>query len=221
MNRLFSLAEQELLGELLVRRRDVRGNNFLPTTIPETHISKILEAAVAAPSVGLSQPWEFVLIQDKKIKNEIYNNFLTENEIAKSKFSEEKKERYSKLKLEGILEAPLDIAVFYKPPIKPTVGNNSMPETGEYSVVCAIQNMWLMARALNIGLGWVSIVNPKVIKETLRVPKDIKLIAYLCLGYVKQFHETPELEILKWEKRRNMSSFIHYNCYLESENSQQ
>ena len=88
-----------------------------------------------------------------------------------------------------------------------------MPEMGEYSVVCAIQNMWLMARALNVGLGWVSILDPQKIKTILNAPKDRKLIGYLCLGYVDVFYERPELETLKWEKRKKMSEVIFTNGY--------
>ncbi len=215
MNRAFSIDEQGLLAELIMRRRDVRGNNFLPDSIAQSEIDKILQAAVAAPSVGLSQPWDFVLVDDPEIKARLYDNFTLEHEAAKASFSKQKRTQYSALKLEGIKESPLNMAVFYKPPQQATIGNNTMPEMGEYSVVCAIQNMWLMARALNIGMGWVSIINPEVVKDLLHIPDEHRLIAYLCFGYVKTFYDAPELELLGWDTRKTLTSFVHYNGYQE------
>ena len=110
-----------------------------------------------------------------------------ENITAKKQFPESKRQQYSELKLEGILKTPVNIAVFYKPSDEVVLGQMSMVEMGEYSVVCAVQNMWLTSRALNVGMGWVSILDPQKIKEILNVPQQNKLIAYLCLGYVDKF----------------------------------
>ena len=196
-NKQFTLDEQEVLEQILKARRDVRGNYFNDRVVSEEVIDKILSAAVSAPSVGYSQPWEFVVIRDSAIKNEIAQNFVIENEKAKSKF-EEKQAQYISLKLEGIKEAPVNIAVFYKPATEPVLGQTSMPKMGEYSVVCAVQNMWLMARALNIGIGWVSILDSESVKKTLNAPEENQLIAYLCVGYVDEFIDKPELEVLNW-----------------------
>ncbi|MCL6417593.1 5,6-dimethylbenzimidazole synthase [Aestuariirhabdus sp. Z084] len=212
-NKQFTLEDQSLLEELLLHRRDVRGNNFLSDPISDEIIDKLLQAASMAPSVGFSQPWEFVLIRDAEIKQQVADNFAAENKKAANAFSDDKQQRYQQLKLEGILEAPLNIAVFYKPSVKPVLGQNSMLEAGEYSVVCAIQNIWLMARAMNIGLGWVSILNPEEIKQILNAPTENKLVAYLCLGYVKTFYDRPELEKKRWEKRKTIRSVVYSEGY--------
>ena len=204
-NKLFSQSDQTSLAEIIFHRRDIRGNNFTNTPLPQDILDKILLAAQLAPSVGLSQPWEFVIIRDKDTRNLIAESHQVESELAKEKFPKSKQALYSQLKLEGIKEAPINIAVFYKPSTEAILGKNSMPEMGEYSVVCAIQNMWLTARALNVGLGWVSILNPETVKATLNAPKENKLVAYLCLGYVKEFLDIPELETLNWHKREPLS----------------
>jgi 5,6-dimethylbenzimidazole synthase len=103
--------------------------------------------------------------------------------------------------------------VFYKPEIEPVLGQNTMPETGEYSVVCAVQNMWLMSRALNVGLGWVSILDPQAVKKILNAPAANKLVAYLCIGYVGEFFSTPELERLQWKARKPLEAAIHRGSY--------
>ena len=115
--------------------------------------------------------------------------------------------------MEGICESPVNIAVFYKPSPDLVLGQTSMPNMEEYSVVCAIQNMWLMARALNIGIGWVSILDQEKVKTVLSAPKDTKLVAYLCVGYVDVFLDNPELETREWAKKKRKSDFIHYETY--------
>ncbi|MFC1747223.1 5,6-dimethylbenzimidazole synthase [Pseudomonadota bacterium] len=214
-NKQFTVEDQLLLEELLLHRRDVRGNNFLKDPVSEDDIDKILHAASLAPSVGFSQPWEFVVIRDDAVKQQIYKSFANENKSAEAAFSDDKQKIYKQLKLEGILEAPVNIAVFYKPSEAPVLGQNTMLEMGEYSVVCAIQNMWLMSRVMNIGLGWVSILNPDHVKQALNSPANNKLVAYLCIGYVKEFYSTPELEKLNWEKRKKISSVVYSECYPE------
>jgi len=199
------------LLELMLSRRDVRGNSFLPTKIEKEKLELILKSALAAPSVGYSQPWEFILIDNKTVKEEIYNNFEKENSRAKDIFKD--KALYQDLKLEGIKEAPLNIAVLFKQDEKPILGTSSMQNMGEYSVVCAIQNMWLMARSLDIGMGWVSILDESKVLKTLNVPQDRKLIAYLCVGYVKEFKKSPELKTLKWEKEKALKQLLHFNTF--------
>ena len=170
-------------------------------------------SGIHAPSVGYSQPWEFVIVRDQNKKAAIKESFKVENAKASKVFNTERQALYQELKLEGIHEAPLNIAVFYKPSNNPVLGQNSMQEVGVYSVVCAIQNMWLMARALNIGLGWVSIVDPERVKEILNAPKQNTLVAYLCLGYVDKFYDKPELESKQWEKRKQLSDLVFMENY--------
>jgi len=214
-NKKFTHDDQLLLENIMLHRRDVRGNRFLQTPLSNKIIEKILFAASLAPSVGFSQPWEFVIVREDKIKQKIFDSFTTENKKATIKFSTDKQQIYEKLKLEGILESPVNIAVFYKPSNTPVLGQNTMVETGEYSVVCAIQNMWLMSRTMNIGLGWVSILNPNCVKKILKAPSHNKLVAYLCLGYVDKFFDAPELEMLNWKKRKPIDSLVYSNQYPE------
>ncbi len=211
-NRQFNINEQQNLLTVMQARRDVRGNRFSDKPIESADIDTILEAANCAPSVGFSQPWEFVLVNNPETKQQVVNSFHQVNQQAKQ-FNEGKQTEYAKLKLEGIQEAPVNIAVFYRPSKMPVLGQSSMPETGRYSVVCAIQNMWLMARALNIGMGWVSILQANEIKTLLNAPDDAELIAYLCLGHVKEFLEQPELEKLKWEKKKPIKSCVILDSY--------
>ncbi|WCC45907.1 5,6-dimethylbenzimidazole synthase [Tenacibaculum finnmarkense] len=203
----------ETLEQIILARRDVRGNRFINTSISKEDLDKILFVGVNAPSVGFSQPWEFVVIKDLKIRNKIKDSFFEENEKAKTLFKGKKADAYTQLKLEGIVESALNIAVFYKPSEHPVLGQTSMKEAGVYSVVCAIQNMWLMARALNVGLGRVSILNENNVKTILNAPDDRQLIGYLCLGHVDKFYENPELERLKWEKRKNINDVVIKECY--------
>jgi 5,6-dimethylbenzimidazole synthase len=209
----FSSEDIETLEQIILARRDVRGNRFIDKAISNEDLDKILFAGVNAPSVGFSQPWEFVVIKDLDIRNKVKDSFFIENEKAKTLFDEKKTDAYTKLKLEGIVESALNIAVFYKPSQHPVLGQTAMKEAGVYSVVCAIQNMWLMARALEIGLGWVSIINPDTVKTILNAPNDRQLIGYLCLGHVDKFYKNPELEQLQWEKRKNINDVVIKEMY--------
>lgn len=201
--REFTQQDIDILKEILMARRDVRGNSFTNQSIEKKVIDEILMAANFAPSVGFSQPWKFVLIYDSKKREHIYDEFIKENNKAKKIFKE-KEELYSSLKLEGIKESYLNIAVLYEKPKKAVLGQTSQKRMGEYSVVCAIENMWLMARAYGIGLGWVSILKPKKVKKILNIGKEYKLVAYLTLGHVKTFFDKPELETIGWDTRRSL-----------------
>ena len=211
--RKFTSEDIETLENIILSRRDVRGNRFIDKDISKEDLEKILFAGINAPSVGFSQPWEFVVIKDTAIRNEIKQSFFEENEKAADLFEGKKGDAYTQLKLEGILESALNIVVFYKPKEHPVLGQTSMKEAGVFSVVCAIQNMWLMARALGVGLGWVSILDPNKVKTILNAPEDRQLIGYLCLGHVDFFYENPELEKLKWEKRKTIDEVLIYNRY--------
>lgn len=190
------------LKEIMLSRRDIRGNKFINKEIDNEILDEILSAANCAPSVGFSQPWKFVIIKDKVKREKIYQEFIKENKKAKKIFKN--KEIYSKLKLEGIKESHLNLAVFYEKPKKDILGQTSQKKMGEYSVVCAIQNLWLMARAYNIGVGWVSILRPKKVKKILGIKKEYKLIGYLTIGYVDEFLDKPELETIAWEKKKSL-----------------
>lgn len=201
-----------MLQEIILHRRDVRGNRFVDKPVEQPVIDQLLRAALHAPSVGFSQPWEFVLIRDPAIRQQVKNSFDQANSAARPVFGE-REDQYARLKLEGILESALNIAVFYKPSPGPVLGQTTMSEAGLYSVVCAVQNMWLMARALNIGLGWVSILDAQRVGRILQAPEGHRLVAYLCIGYTDGFYSRPELELLEWEKRRELESVVRHEHF--------
>lgn len=205
---IFDAQEQTILKNIIEHRRDIRGNRFLNKEIEPDILNELLNSAIHAPSVGFSQPWEFVLIKDLEKRDSIYQEFKKQNEKAKEIFKE--KELYKDLKLEGIKESYLNIAVLYKKPNKAVLGQTVQKKMGEYSVVCAIQNLWLTARAYNIGIGWVSILRPKKIKEILNIQKEYKLVGYLCVGYVENFTDIPELEIIGWDKKRDLNEVVRW-----------
>ena len=207
--KVFSPEESKVLEEVIFYRRDVRGNRFRKEAIPQALVEKIIWAGLHAPSVGYSQPWNFVLIKEQSIKERIKKAFEKANRKGSEAFSGDKKRQYDQMKLEGIVEAPLNIAVFYQASNAPVLGQTAMPEMGQYSVVCAIQNMWLMARSLNIGLGWVSILSPEKVKQILKAPPNCMLIGYLCLGYVDFFYEKPELQIRQWAAPKLPEEVVH------------
>ncbi|HLD23846.1 MAG TPA: 5,6-dimethylbenzimidazole synthase [Sulfuricurvum sp.] len=204
----FTLRDAELLQSILSSRRDVRGNHFQGIPIEDEVLKKILEAAISAPSVGFSQPWKFLIVQDSAKREEIYNEFVRENGKAAKLFDDTP--LYASLKLEGIKESALNIAVLYKKPTKTVLGQTSQKKMGEYSVVCAIQNLWLMARAHNIGVGWVSILRPKKVKKILGIGDEYKLIGYLTMGYVSEFLDEPELLKLGWEEKKTLDEVIEW-----------
>ena len=216
----FDQQSRDMLKHIMVSRRDVRGNHFSDRPLSDDIIVELLDAAMTAPSVGLSEPWEFIVIRDETIRGKIVENFNLANKSATDEFADKKKQHYKALKLEGILESAVNLAVFYKPPEEAVLGQNSMTEVGRYSVVCAIQNLWLMARAHNIGLGWVSILDADNVRKVLQVPHNHELVGYLCLGYVKDFLDKPELELLNWKKRRKKSAAIHFEQYCGSSASE-
>jgi 5,6-dimethylbenzimidazole synthase len=208
----FTPEDVAVLQEIILHRRDVRGNRFVEKPVEQPVIDQLLRAAMHAPSVGFSQPWEFVLIRDPAIRQQVKDSFDEVNDAARPVFGE-RQEQYTRLKLEGILESALNMAVFYKPSPGPVLGQTAMAEVGLYSVVCAIQNMWLMARALNVGLGWVSILDAQKVGRILQAPEGHQLVAYLCIGYTDGFYSRPELEMLEWEKRRELESVVRHDHF--------
>jgi len=213
MSKLFEPSDSLLLNDIMRHRRDVRGNRFINTEVPDKVIEKLLDAALLAPSVGYSQPWQFVVIRQESIKQQVYDSFCEQTTQASELFSGSKKDDYKQLKLEGILEAPVNIAVFYLPTEEPVLGQTSMKDMGRFSVVCAIQNIWLMARALNVGIGWVSIVDPNKVKKAVNAPKESELIGYLCVGYVSEFLDEPELKKMAWDKQKKKQDVVFKNTF--------
>lgn len=195
------------LHELFVWRRDVR--RFRSDPLPDGAIDRLIETACLSPSVGLSQPWRFVTVDEDARRRAVIDDFKACNADALSAYSGERAARYATLKLSGLEQAPGHLAVFADKAgdIGHGLGRATMPETTEYSVVAAITAMWLAARAEGIGLGWVSILNPDRIHAVLDVPDTWKLIAYLCIGYPEAECDRPELEQANWEHRRSANEF--------------
>lgn len=203
----FDEAFRRQLHELFMWRRDVR--RFRPDPLPSGAMEHLIAIACLSPSVGLSQPWRFVIVEDQARRRAVIENFKTCNAKALHSYSGERAARYAMLKLAGLEEAPGHLAVFAEKSSETGhgLGRMTMPETTEYSVVAAICSMWLAARAEGIGLGWVSILDPLQVSEILDVPKSWKFIGYLCLGYPNAEFDRPELERANWEHRRAAEEF--------------
>ena len=212
--------ERDAVYKTIFSRRDVRGE-FKPDPIPDEVLMRILNAAHHAPSVGFMQPWDFVVVKSIETKIEIRKGFEVAHAEAAEMFDGEKREKYKSLKLEGIVEAPIGICVTCdKTRNGPVViGRTTNLEMDLYSSVCAVQNLWLAARAENLGMGWVSIIHNEVLLEILKIPDHIVPIAYLCLGYVSHFHEKPELEKKGWLPRAELNSLIHYGHWTSKTDS--
>ena len=203
MTPTFDEAFRERFRELVLWRRDVR--RFRSDPVEPARIDALLEVASHAPSVGLSQPWRFVHVLSPERRAAVVASFTEANEKALAGYAGEKQAIYAGLKLAGLKEAPVHLAVFSDDTTHTGsgLGQQTMPETLHYSVVAAIQTLWLAARADGIGMGWVSILDPVAVTRVLDVPKGWSLVAYLCLGVPAEEHLDPELERHHWEQRTN------------------
>lgn len=217
----FSDAERAAVYHAIFSRRDVRGQ-FLSTPVPDEALSRILMAAHHAPSVGFMQPWNFLLIRSPAVKHRVHSLFAKANEEAAAMFDDQRREAYSRLKLEGILQAPISVCITCdRQRTGPVVlGRTHMQAMDLYSSVCAVQNLWLAARAEGLGLGWVSIFNAADLKELLGIPDHIELIAYLCIGYVSHFNDKPELEKAGWLPRLPIEELLFHDQWGELDQSQ-
>jgi len=192
---------QHTLNDLFAWRRDVR--RFLSDPVEPEIMDGLIATACLAPSVGNSQPWRFVSVEAPERRAAMRENFKAANADALSDFSGEQAKLYATLKLSGLEQAPVHMAVFADVTTGDGhgLGKKTMPETIAYSVVGAINTLWLAARAQGIGVGWVSILNPTTVNATLDVPEDWQLIAYLCIGYPEEEHIDPELERHGWQDK--------------------
>ena len=205
----FSAAERDAVYRCIFNRRDVRGQ-FLLDPIPDEVLARLLNAAHRAPSVGFMQPWDFIVVRDAAIKRKVRNAFQGAHQEAAGMFENEQQRTYRTLKLEGIVEAPIGICITCdrsrSGPV--VIGRTHQPEMDLYSAVCAVQNLWLAARAENIGVGWVSILRHDDLRNALGIPPTIQPIAYLCVGYVSHFFEKPELETAGWLPRMPLTDVL-------------
>ena len=215
----FSENEKRGLYKAIYSRRDVR-SHFTSKPIKDDILSKILHAAHHAPSVGFSQPWNFILIKDVNTKKKIKESFEEEKNRSSQLVEDPKRSKYLSFKLEGILESPVNLCVTYDPtkfgPF--VIGRSSIPEAGLYSVCCAIQNLWLSARTEGIGLGWVSILSNEILKEVLDLPEHVIPVAYLCLGHVDEFADKPDLQTAGWLPRLKLKDVVYFEKWNDKEN---
>lgn len=218
---VFTEEARQAIYEAIFRRRDVRGQ-FLPTVIPDDVLSRVLTAAHHAPSVGFMQPWNFLIVRSPEVKQQVHAVFTKAHAEAAAMFSDQRQQVYQALKLEGIREAPIGICITCdRERTGPVViGRTHMKTMDLYSSVCAVQNLWLAARSEGLGVGWVSIFNPDALQLALGIPSHIVPIAYLCVGFVSQFYEKPELETVGWLKRMPIENVVYFDQwgYQESDN---
>jgi 5,6-dimethylbenzimidazole synthase len=204
----FDDAFRTRLRDLLAWRRDVR--RFRADPLPDGTLERLFEVASLAPSVGLSQPWRFIVVDDPARRAAVREVFAACNAEAQASYAGERAARYAALKLEGLREAPSQFAVFtdHGTAVGHGLGRRTMPETADYSAVAAIAMMWLAARAEDIGMGWISILDPSRMNAILDVPKAWRFIGYFCLGYPQDESDRPELDRAGWEQRHDVQACV-------------
>jgi len=210
----FTDDERAAVYKAIMLRRDIR-REFESTPIQRDVLIRILSAAHHAGSVGFMQPWDFILVENKETRQRVRDSFLLERDRSAQFYEGERKELYLSLKLEGILESALNLCVTCDrtrggPHV---LGRNTILETDLYSTCCAVQNLWLAGRAEGIGVGWVSILDPRQLSIILRLPDHVVPVAYLCLGYVREFPDSPELQRAGWRQRIPLSELVHFDTW--------
>ena len=209
----FSPAERAAVYRAIFERRDCR--RFRPEPLPDDLVARLLAAAHHAPSVGFMQPWNFLLVRSVAVRRRVKEAFGRANAAAAAQFEGQRGEAYRALKLEGIVEAPLNLCVTcdrsrHGPVV---LGRTIQPEMDLYSTVCAVENLWLAARAEGVGVGWVSILDPADLRAILGIPEPVVPVAYLCLGRVAEFPPQPELERLGWLDRIDLGPLVFEDCW--------
>lgn len=205
----FTQEERDGLYKAIFTRRDVR-NEFLSRPVPDDVLLRLLTAAHAAPSVGMMQPWNFTIIRNENNRHAVHSLFEKANFEATNQLRGQRKQLYNSLKLEGILKAPVNICVTAD---RSRGGDFVLGRTHNlnmdlYSTVCAVQNLWLAARAENIGVGWVSIFDHDAVRVLLGIPDHVEIVAYLCVGYVDQLYDQPELAVKGWRQKIPLDKLI-------------
>jgi 5,6-dimethylbenzimidazole synthase len=213
----FTAEARAAIYQTIFSRRDVRGQ-FLPKAVPDEVLSRIITAAHYAPSVGFMQPWNFLVVRSQETKQKVHAAFAEAHAEAAEMFDGEQRAIYKTLKLEGIVESPIGICITCdrerSGPV--VVGRTHMKTMDLYSSVCAVQNLWLAARAEGLGVGWVSIFNQAALQAALSIPKGITPIAYLCVGYVSHFYAKPELEAAGWLPRLPIEDLVYFDQWGQS-----
>jgi 5,6-dimethylbenzimidazole synthase len=198
------------LYETISRRRDVRGE-FTGGPVGDAVLDRILTAAHAAPSVGLSQPWDFILVRDTALRQSFHRHVHTEREVFAATLDGEAARRFARIKIDGILESTLSVVVTYDPGRggPAVLGRHAIADAGLYSVCLAIQNLWLAATAEGLGVGWVSFYREEFLRDLLGIPGGVRPVAWLCLGPVSHLEGVPDLERHGWRQRRPLHLALH------------
>jgi 5,6-dimethylbenzimidazole synthase len=206
--------ERAALYKVISLRRDIRMFRA-GERVPDDVLARILGAAHQAPSVGYSQPWDFILVRDAAVRREIRASFLRVREREAARFAPERREKYLAYRLEGVEESDLNLCVTVdlRPGEEAVLGTTAQPEALRWSACCAVQNLWLAARAEGVGIGWVSIVEPDVLRRVLALPDGVEPVAYLCVGYPIEFRERPMLEETGWRPHRPLEDAIHHEKF--------
>lgn len=202
------------LYEAIHRRRDVRAE-FTGEAVPQQTLQRILSAAHAAPSVGHSQPWDFVLVRDQEVRRRFQQHVRDERAVFAATLDGERGQTFSRIKVEGVMESGLGIVVTYDserggPAV---LGKHAIADAGLYSTCLSIQNLWLAATAEGLGVGWVSFYRESFVQDLLDIPERIRPIAWLCVGPVAHLQETPDLERHGWRERRPLTDAVHLDTY--------
>jgi len=206
----FSESERAAVYRAIFSRRDIR--QFRSDPVSDELVWRLLEAAHHGPSVGFMQPWNFVVVRDSRVKAEVKALFERERQAAACFYDEPKRSQYLALKLEGIMEAPVNLCVTCDPTRAEIVlGRNSQPETDVYSTCCAIENLWLAARAEGVGVGWVSILKLPQLRQILSIPPHVVPVAYLCIGYPQAFPDEPMLQSENWRHRLSVQDLVFHD----------
>ncbi|MFY9658654.1 MAG: 5,6-dimethylbenzimidazole synthase [Methylocystis sp.] len=205
----FSKAERDAVYRAIYERRDVR-DEFLEEEIPRETILRILRAAHHAPSVGFMQPWNFLLVRDASIRARIREAFEAAVARETQEIPAERQALYRSLKLQGILKAPLNICVTCDRSRQGAtgLGRTQQKDMDLLSTACAVQNLWLAARAEGVGVGWVSILREEDLRAILGIPEEIAIVAYLCVGFIERAYPRPELEVKRWAERLPLAELI-------------
>ena len=211
----FTPQEIAAVYRVMAMRRDMR--HFLPEPLDEALVARLLAAAHMAPSVGLMQPWRFIRIRDPRLRAGIHA-LVEQERIKTAQALAEREDEFMRLKVEGILDCgALLIAALAGGRDGHVFGRRTMPEMDLASVACAIQNLWLAARAENVGMGWVSLFDPETLRRLIHMPEGSRPVAVLCLGYVPAFYPRPMLEEVDWAHRFDLKSMVHTDYWMHGD----
>lgn len=202
------------LYDTINRRRDTR-REFTGAAVSDEVLTRLLSAAHAAPSVGMSQPWDFILIRDHETLTAMRDHVASERDVFAASLEGERADTFSKIKIDGIIESGLAIVVGYDPTRGGTnvLGRHAIADAGLYSTVCAIQNLWLAATAEGIGVGWVSFYREEFLRDLVGMPEHVRPVAWLCVGPVDELPDVPDLEKYGWRHRSPLDTVLHSERY--------